>query len=517
MVKRIRDVSINGLLLMSLIGLLVTYLIVVNDLPSQILSVAQREYLSYNTRHIISQLAPTWNIVEAGGQIGPTLLPGQESHVRVTLDARYEEQDGVSVTVYDLDFRGVYHLVHSDQGNTDIELFFPFPGNLETLHGVYFLVDGEEPPGVNYATDGVRWRTTLQPGQEREIVISYRADGATRFTYGLHRYQRSDVDITVTVVGLTGSQVARTSLPPTASEVNDDGEVFTWKYSGLIAERDIQLALPTRLSFAQRVAQFQDDFRALSRLAPFLVGLFIASLAGVFHLSGVSLRPESYLLAGLGLAFFYPLFTFLSGVIGVVLAAFLALTLVSGTLLAFLSLTAGWRGTWWRAGLLLLIFLGIFSLGWLTPWRGLAASGGGLLLVGTFMLLYARRPPAPEPQSDPQAGHETEHVPFLEEVMPEPELDLDSQSTPVSREAEPVPFLEEVIPEVEDLHCSDCGRALADDYHFCPGCGHDTSPLQSCADCGYRQLVPADCKPVYCIHCGQLLQKLDITNNERRD
>jgi len=484
MVKRINVVSINSLLSMSLVGLLVAYLIVVNDLPSQILSVAQREYLSYNAGRTISQLAPTWNIVEAGDQVRLTLLPGQESHVRATLDARYEELGSVSVTLYELDFRGVYHLLHSGPENTQVELFFPFPGNLETLHGVYFEVDGEQPPEVNYTTDGMRWRTTLQPGQEHQIVISYRADGVNSFSYGLHHNQRSDVDITVTVEGLTGSHVPKASLPPTASEVNDGQEIFTWKYSGLIADRDIQLALPTRLSFAQRLAQFQDDFRALARLAPFLVGLFIASLAGVFRLSGVSLRPESYLLAGLGLALFYPTLTFLSGVIGVVLASLMALILVSGTLLVFLGLTAGWRSTWWRVGLLLLIFLGIFSLGWLTPWRGLAASGGGLLLVGTFMVLYARRPPAPEP---------------------EPEL----QPTQVSYEPEHVPILEEGIPEVaEDLYCPDCGRSLADDYGFCPGCGHDTSPLQSCADCGYKQLVPAGDEPIYCIHCGELLRNL---------
>jgi hypothetical protein len=490
MVKRINVVSINSLLLMSLVGLLVAYLIVVDDLPSQILSVAQREYLSYNAGRTISQLAPTWNIVEAGDQVRPTLLPGQESHVRATLDARYEELGSVSVTAYELDFRGVYHLLHSGPETTQVELFFPFPGNLETLHGVYFEVDGEEPPEVNYTTDGMRWRTTLQPAQERQIVIGYQADGVNSFSYGLHHNQRSDVDIAVTVVGLTGSHAPQTSLPPTASQVNDGRETFTWKYNGLIADHDIQLALPTRLSFAQRLAQFQDDFRALARLAPFLVGLFLASLAGVFHLSGVSLRAESYLLAGLGLALFYPTLTFLSGVVGVVLASLLALTLVSGTLLVFLGLTAGWRDTWWRVGLLLLIFLGIFSLGWLTPWRGLAASGGGLLLVGTFMVLYARRPPAPEPEPEPEP-----------------------QSAQVSYEPEPVPVLEEVIPEAEeeDLYCPDCGRALADDYGFCPGCGHDTSPLQSCADCGYKQLVTADGEPVHCIHCGQLLHLLDVT------
>jgi len=472
-------VLLNGLLLVGLIGLLAAYLVVVIDLPSRVYTAAQREYLSYNYKRSITQAAPILTVVEAEGRVEPAILAPQESRVRATLAARYEEQGGVNVTVYDLDFRSEYLLAYRGPAMTStVALFFPFPSNLETLHEVSLLVDGEKPPEAQYTLQGIGWHTELEAGEEHRIAISYKADGANSFTYGLNQGQRSDVlDVTVAVLGLEGSEIPRISLPTTANAVTDGGETFTWDYTGLIPSRDIQLTLPARLSFAQRVAQLQGDFRLLAVLAPFLVGLFLASLFGVFRLSGMRLRLESYLLIGCSLAFFYPILTFLSGLVDVVLAAVLALLLVSGLLLVFLGLTAGWRQTWWRAGLLLAIFLGIFSLGILTPWRGLLLTSGGLLLVGTFMLLYARRPPAPEP----------EPVSILEpEPMPTPE---------------PVP-----APEPTKRHCPHCGRALADDHDFCPGCGQDTHRVRRCAKCGHEQFVPAELEPAYCVHCGQLLK-----------
>jgi hypothetical protein len=483
--KRIGRVLVNGLLLMGLVGLLAAYTIAVSDLPSRVYTPGQREYLEYNFGRTVSQVAPTWNIVQSGDQVAATILPGRESRVRATLAARYEEQEGVSVTVYDLDFHGEYLLAHSGPAATAVQLFFPFPGNLETLHDVRFLVDGEEGPDARYATHGISWQTELQPGEEHQIAIGYRADGANSFTYGLHHNQRSDVDIVVTVMGLADSEVPKTSLPPTARDLTDDGETLTWDYSNLIANRDIQLTLPTRLSFAQRVAQLEDDFHTLAMLAPLLIGFFLASLAGVLHLSGMRLRLESYLLVGCGLALFYPALTFLSGLVNVVLAAALSMLLVSGLLLAFLGLMAGWRQTSWRAGLLLAVFLGMFSLGMLTPWQGLFLTSGGLTLVGTFMLLYARRPVAPEP----------EPAPIPVEILPEPE------PSPPEEDEE-----EKSIPEPIGFYCPHCARALTDDYSFCPGCGHDTSHLYWCAGCGRAQFVPAELEPIYCLNCGQLLK-----------
>jgi hypothetical protein len=497
-----RNLFVKGLLLAVLIGLLITYFGVVSNLSSQVYTRRQQEYLSYNYQRSVAQKAPVLNVLEVGEQtvqtgepIQAAILPGHDSQVRATLVARYEEQEGVSATIYDLDFEGKYQLVHASPTTSTVELFFPFPHNLETLHDVEFLVDGEEPPQVQFTTQSISWHTVLQPGEEHEIVISYKADGANSFAYGLPRGQRSNVDIVIKVVGLTGSQIPRAFLPVTANEADDDGETFVWDYTGLIADRDIKLTLPTQLSFTQRLAQLQDEyFRTLAGLAPFLIGFFLISLFGVFRLSGVRLPLEGYLLIGCGLTLFYPLFTFLSGMVGITLAGILALPLIISLLLVFLGLAVGWRQIWWQVGSLLFIFLGVFSLGMLTPWRGLLLTSGGLLLVAIFMLLYARyRSTATEAEPEPPSAEDASES---ETALPAAE---------VVTEPEPAPPPNEPEPEPAHRHCPYCASELKDDYSFCPGCGHDTSQLHRCTNCGHEQLVPAELEPAYCLNCGQVI------------
>ena len=215
----------------------------------------------------------------------------------------------------------------------------------------------------------------------------------------------------------------------------------------------------------------------------------MASLAGLLRLSGVRLSVTGYLLAGVGLALFFPLLTFLSGLVNVVLAAIVSLLLVSSLLLLFLGLMAGWRRTAWRAGLLLAIFLGIFSLGVLTPWWRLLATGGSFLLLGLFMLHYARRPipPAPEPSTALPAKEPIEEPKEIQQT------DLSSLAAQALQQSAP-------------RHCPHCGRPLSVDHNFCPGCGHDTGPFHRCVNCGYEQYVSPEIESAHCVHCGHHFQ-----------
>jgi hypothetical protein len=505
--KRSRNILASGILLVGLIGALIFNLVIVSDLPSRVYTAEQLAYLDYNRSRSIKQVAPSWNVVTAEGSIQPALLSYvRETRVRASLHARYEELEGVSATVYDLDFRGEYHLVYDGPLDTIIQLFFPFPDNLETLHEVRLLVDGEEPPEVQYTTSGISWQAVLRPGEQRQVHITYQADGANSFAYGLYHGQRSDVDVAITVAGLVGSTVPKTSLPVTKHEATDDGEILTWDYAGLIIDRDVQFTLPTRLSFAQRIAELQDDFRVLVGMAPFLVALFLISLAAVFYLARVRLELKSYLLAGCGMALFFPLLIFLSGIVDLIPAAILALVLVSGLLLVFFGLTVGWQQARWRVGLLLIIFLGFFSLGLLTPWQGLMLTSGGLLLVGTLMLHYALRPPVPEPEPVPPLANDvSERVPALSQEGATAEPESASLSDETSPESDPALLPDEVAPGPADFYCPYCARAQADDYLFCPGCGHDTEHFRRCTVCGVRQLVPTELAPAHCVHCGENL------------
>lgn len=472
----------NTLLLLGIVGLLLAYFFTVANLPQRLYTSGQQEYLSYNNSRSLIQNAPVLNFMGAAGAMeGAGLIaqmPDSESHVRTILTARYEEQQGLSVTVYDLEFEGQYRLFGSASSETSVEMVFPFPGNLDTLHDVQLLVDGEEPLDASYTTQGIRWQTTLLANDVRQVTIRYKANGANSFSYGIPRDQRIPIDIEIVVNGLTGSSIPKTSLPTTGHVAENGSEVFTWNYTGLIADRDIQLSLPARLSFAQRMALLQDDFRTLAGLAPFLVGLYVACLGGLLSLAGTPFRLDECLLSGVGLALFYPLLTFASGVLGVILASIISLLLVAGLQFLFLGLAIGWRQIWKPLGMLLLIFLVFFSLGTLLPWRGLLLSSGGLLLVAVFMLYYARRT-----------------------VVPAPVAPISPVECPP--EAEPEPLQAQASPGY--AFCLHCGQVLEEAHKFCPTCGHNAETVQVCAHCNQRQYIPPEIPSVHCVHCGQLI------------
>jgi len=485
-----RRLFINILLIAGLIGILAIYAVTVSDLPSRLYTPDQWEYLSYNTGRSITQTAPTLDAAMEELKEGESvIMPLGEwaTSVNATLAAQYEQQAGVNITVYDLDYQSEYILAFPGGAErATFTLYFPFPNNLETLHDVHFLVDGEEPPDAQYNAQGISWQANLTTAQEHTIVINYKADGVNSFAYGLQQNRRSDLDVTLTVLGVKGSEVPQYSLPTTDVADLEDGERFTWKFDGLIPTRDIRLNLPLRQSFAQRLADLQGDFRTIGNWAPILIVAFLVSLAILLRFAGERLSFESYLMIGFALALFYPMLTFLSGLLYVSLAAFLSMVTVSALIMTFLGLTIGWQKTWWRAGMLLVIFLGTFSLGMLSQWQRLLTTGGGLLLVATFMVAYARRtiPPEPEPTKEPAP---------LEKLEPE----IASKTPPLSPPEEP-----KTIEPVQ-AHCPQCGRDRGDDFAFCPGCGYATRDLKRCQNCNHEQYLPPEAEEVYCLHCGE--------------
>ncbi|MEW5871445.1 MAG: hypothetical protein AB1894_19385 [Chloroflexota bacterium] len=500
--KRFANTLVVLVLLFGLGGLLLVFSIVASDLPSGVYTSAQREYLDYNSRLKIYQEAPTWNLVLPGGEAVPAALTGWQSTVRANLDARYEEQEGVSATLYDLEFNSQYHFIYPGPAiTTTVELYFPFPSNLETLHQVEFLVDGQEPEGVVFTVNGITWRAELQAQEEHDIAISYRADGASSFSYALSRDRRSDVDIVFTVNGLTGSQLPKSSLAASQTTAAAEGETFAWQYPGLIPNRDIQLDLPARQTTAQKVAKLQGRFVSLAGAAPFWIGLCLLSLAGWLRLEQMPLRLEAYLLLGLCLALFYPALVFLSGLLGLEAASALAWLGVSALVIAFLGLAAGFRPTWWRAAWLLFIFLGVLSLGGFTPWRGLTLTLGGLLWVGTLMLVYARRgralavPPPPVESASPEISA------ALSVETPTTAKEQPSQQDFVSAAA-PTPA---PLPLEPERHCPRCGRRLEEAFKFCPACGYDAHGLRRCPHCSHEQHLLPGLQPIYCLHCGKPL------------
>jgi len=497
---------LSSFILLLVLGVLIAvYVLIVSDLRSEVYTPDEQLALLVHSRLNLTQAAPLWNTYvwdeAAAAPILGATLGATDCRVRATLDARYEEVEGVTTTAYDLDFDGAYRLRYNGPApTTTLELVFPFPQGLDTLNQVYFLVDGVEPPDAQYSLSGITWRTEVEAGEEHEVVVRYCARGVGSFRYALdHNRRLENLDVEITVRGLTGSEVPGGSLPTTAVESAKDKEQFAWHYEALIADRDVQVTLPERPGFAQRVERLQGPLHRLSMISPLLVVLFVACLAGMHRLSGVQLPFQHYLLAGIGFFLFYPALTFLCGVLDLVPAAAVALAAVTALLVAFIGRVAGWRRTWWQTVLLTVIFLGLFSLGAMGRWRGLLLTTGALLLVGAFMQLIARqwsqRPPEVEPV--PQESPATEPEPEAESAPPAPSVTSPEPATP------PPP----------SRYCPHCGAPLDETFAFCPACGRDARLFLRCPACGSEHYVPPESDLSHCPACGHSFENCGLQDN----
>jgi hypothetical protein len=477
-------------LLLVLIALVVVYVLATSSPRAEFFYTAnQRHAFDIQNGMRLNQVSLFSNSYIPGATVDEPQLVSSfgatECRVRATLDARYEEVEGVTATVYDLDFEGTYRLRYGGPSPTaTLEIVFPFPTGLDTLNQVYFLVDGEEPSGVQYSLSTITWWTELKAGDEREIVVRYRARGAGSFTYALDRNRRlEDLDVVIVVQGLAGSEVPDDALPTTAVKDVEGGEQFAWQYEALIADRNVQVELPTRPGFVQRVEGLQQPLHTLALLSPLFVGGFVAALTGVHWLTGVRLSFLHYLLAGLGLFLFYPGLTFLSGVLELPWAAVTASVVVTGLLVAFLGIAASWRRTWWSTLLLAVVFLGLFSLGSMSQWRGLLITAGGTLLVGMFMVLVARW----------QATKSKSQISNASDVQ---------ESTKSEKVEEPM-AVESEEPMPTTYYCSHCGAELVEAFAFCPACGHDAKAFRRCPACGTAHYVSPEAELRHCPACGE--------------
>lgn len=522
----------NAILLGVLAVFVVVYVATTSNLLAGAYSPDQRQALAIHDRLRLTQAAPVSNFyrgfvdgelvgLEAGeaDALGVAATMGAtDCRVRAVLNARYEEVEGFTTTVYDLDFEGTYKLRYTGAVPiTTLELIFPFPTGLDTLNQVYFLVDGEEPSGVQYSLNNITWWTEMASGDEREVIVRYRARGVGSFRYALeHNRRLENLDVEVTVRGLAGSEVPDESLPTTAVETPEGKDLFVWHYDALIADRDVQVELPTRMSFLQRVEELQEPLRAVARLSPLFVALFVACLVGVHRLSGVQLPAQHYLLAGLGFFLFYPALTFLSGVLDLALAAPVALVVVAGLLIAFLARAAGWWRTWLQTLLLCMVFLGLFSLGTMSHLRGLLFTAGGLLLVGMFMLLIARRRSmqpvearlfSDEAQDDADCGGEIvgpqAACPVAEEAWPDEPVRTCGDEPEVEG-LSPMEATEQAVdPSSPARYCPHCGTGLDEAFAFCPGCGRDATLFRCCPVCGSEHYVSPEAELFHCPACGE--------------
>ncbi len=499
-----------GCLGISLVGVLIVMMIGLIGLTSA-LSVRtsyytpeQRQFLSSNEGLRMRQDAPTVNTYGYVGKVdelldkdqpisAPPLATGaRETHVTADLAVRYKERDGATVTAYDLQFVASYLIANPNAQQTILDMVFPFPGNAAVLSAVTFSVDGAEPPGVTYSMQNIHWRAVLEPGQERRIEVSYRAEGVGSFAYGLPSSQRiRDFDLQVTVSGANEINIPESALAPSERQDEAGKTTLAWRYKDVITNRSVQVELPARqsLAFAQRVEKLGDFFVMLALAAPVLTCLFLFCLWAAERLEALKIGLEHNILLGIGFFLFYPLFIFSAGFVDLPLAFALALVVAGALLIGYGVRTLGRQLAVIYLLPLIVVFYGLLSRG-LTAQRfldlGMMLVVSSVLLVALFMWRFSLRRQPITPVA-PVQDKAAEAVPIA-----------------MAQEAAPQVVKEKSAPKALERFCIHCGQHVDISFKFCPRCGKETQATRKCAGCGL-EYIPAEGAPGFCPACGKKL------------
>lgn len=488
------------------IGLIVVLLVMMAGLIGLTLSLRgsaytpeQQQILASNYRLYVNQSAPQFN---AYGYVSdelsllysstpidspPIATSARESHITADLNVRYEQRQGVTITAYDLDFGGDYVVANPDTKQVILDMDFPFPQNASVLSAVTFAVDSVEPPGVTYSMQGIHWRALLEPGQESQVQVRYRAEGVGSFAYSIPSSQRiRDFDLRVTVKGAQEINLPDSALKPTKRQDAADGTTLNWRYSDVITNRSVTVELPARpsLAFAQRIEKLGEFFTQLALAAPFLTLLFILCLLAVARLEGLKMTLEHNTLLGIGFFLYYPLFIFTAGFVDLPLAFAIALIVAGALVMGYGTRVIGKQLSAIYLIPLLVVFYGLLTRGLTAPrYLGIMLVVSSVLLVALFMwrITQSRTLLAVAGVGPVQEASVMNLAPV------ERMKDAPAQSDRAERARR---------------YCIHCGQPVEPGFKFCPQCGEEAQMTRKCTGCGL-EYIPDEDLPGFCPACGK--------------
>lgn len=320
-------------------------------------------------------------------------LVSEQNHiaVKITLD---EGRIGIRrEPKYVLEFDGRYVVRNPEDHPVVADFVFPFPANTTSKWDTVLLVDEKEPRDARFTNRQVTWSTEIPAGKATSIQIAYKTRGSSSFSYDLpHDYRVRNLDVAMTVIGAGRDiQIPEDSLEPSEPlRRTDDGRTWTvsWKYEDVVVDRDIEVLLSGGRKPVFTAAML-DRLRWLGVLS---LALFLLAMTTAARVERRSIASYEYLLAAICFVLFYPLLAFLSAYLPLPYALALSLALVAGMIIRYTVAVTDAPFALKYVGSSLAVFLGFSSVVILAPAAtGLATVLGGLLVVGLFMEVTARR------------------------------------------------------------------------------------------------------------------------------
>ena len=216
-------------------------------------------------------------------------------------------------------------------------------------------IDGDSVAPLPLAEGHLRQQLHLEPGQSRQVRVSYESQGLEEWQYrfGDHVEQASDFELTMNT-DFEAIDFPRQSLSPTRKERTAEGWRLTWQYDRLLTGASLGMVMPARLNPGPWVQE-------VTQAAPISLFLFFFVLFVFAAVKGIDIHPMNFFFIGAAFFSFHLLLAYLVDHL-LIHYAFLAAAAVSVFLvISYMRLVVGLRLALVETGLAQFIYLVLFS------------------------------------------------------------------------------------------------------------------------------------------------------------
>ena len=334
--------------------------------------------------------------------------PLASSDLRVGLELEHRKKGLLWYPTYEADFAGRYAIHNSGEEPARYRIRYRFPEGAPVLDGFDFVVDGEPVGDATMGDGGAVREVEVGPGETVAFRVAYRSQGVEswRYAFGEHTQQVRDFRL-VLATNFDKIDFPAGTLAATQKTQRGDGWTLTWRYSNLVAEAGLGLALPEKLNPGPWVSRV--TFFAPVSLFLFFFMLFLLSL-----MRGVRLHAMHYFFLGASFFAFHLLLAYLVDHLSVHAAVAICSVVSVGLVVSYMRLVTGARFALVEVGGAQLVYLVGFAYtffldgatGLMITVLCIATLFGSMQLTGRldWEQVFRRSPSSPLAKTPPMAA-----------------------------------------------------------------------------------------------------------------
>ncbi|MBU1318306.1 MAG: inner membrane CreD family protein [candidate division Zixibacteria bacterium] len=313
----------------------------------------------------------------------PTFL--DSSSLNVDLHLEHRKKGLLWYSTYVVTFYAKYSFTNRYNKEKGVNFHYPFP----VVDGIYddFMMkrNGDSVECLNPVNGKIQSTSTLRPGQQQTVEISYKSQGSDEWWYifGESVSQIRNFNLTMTT-DFDDINFPENSISPTAKEKTDTGWRLKWDYSNLISGIQIGMEMPRKLNpgpFVSRVSFF----------APVSLFFFFFIIFLITTLKNINLHPMNYFFIAAAFFAFHLLLAYLVDHVDIHLACAICSVVSIFLVISYMRLVVGLRFALIETGVSQFVYLVLFSYAFfLEGYTGLAITISSIVTLFIVMQFTGR-------------------------------------------------------------------------------------------------------------------------------